>query len=162
MTPADTLVLRRMTDPDVSAVWEMETETFSTPWTADTFRSLIHRAPVELLVAERNEEIVGYAVLWCIADEGELANIAIRGDLRGRGLGAELLDQVIDVARRRGVLSLYLEVRPSNAAAGRLYAGRGFEEVGVRRNYYAKPTEDARVLRLHIPTPLGRPIEETR
>jgi [ribosomal protein S18]-alanine N-acetyltransferase len=157
MDLANTLVLRRMTDPDIDAVWEIENATFSTPWTADTFRSLLHRAPVELLVAERNDELVGYAVLWCIADEGELANIAIRGDLRGSGLGGELLDQVVDVARRRGVQSLYLEVRPSNAAAGRLYGRRGFQEVGVRRGYYSSPAEDARVLRLQIPRPLEGP-----
>ena len=162
MDLADTLVLRRMTDPDIAAVWEIENATFSTPWTADTFRSLLHRGPVELLVAERNDELVGYAVLWCIADEGELANIAIREDLRGGGLGKELLDQVIDVARRRGVLSIYLEVRPSNVVAGRLYDERGFEEVGIRRGYYSKPTEDARVLRLQIPRPLEGPAEQTR
>jgi [ribosomal protein S18]-alanine N-acetyltransferase len=151
---SDTLVLRRMTDADIQAVWEIETETFSTPWTADTFRSLLYRAPVELLVGERNDEVVGYAVLWCIADEGELANIAVCSELRGKGLGRDLLDQVIDVARRRGVISLYLEVRPSNAAAAHLYERSGFEEVGVRRDYYSKPTEDARVLRLCIPRPV--------
>lgn len=151
-----------MTDPDVAAVWEIEQSTFSTPWTVDTFHSLLHRAPVELLVAERDEELVGYAVLWCIADEGELANIAIRKDLRGQGLGKELLEQVIDVARRRGVLNIYLEVRPSNAAAGHLYALRGFEEVGIRRAYYSKPTEDALVLRLQLPRLPAPEDEQTR
>jgi len=162
MELAGTLVLRRMTDRDINAVWEIEAATFSTPWTASTFRSLLHRAPVELLVGERDEQLVGYAVLWCIADEGELANIAVRKDLRGEGLGREFLEQVVDVARGRGVLSLYLEVRPSNAAAAHLYAQQGFEEVGLRRDYYSKPTEDARVLRLRISRPLKRRREQTR
>lgn len=151
-----------MTEGDIGVVWEIEKATFSTPWTADTFRSLMRRSSVELLVAEQDEELVGYAVLWCIAEEGELANIAIRGDLRGEGLGSELLEQVIGVARKRGVLSLYLEVRSSNTAAGRLYAAGGFEEVGIRRDYYSKPTEDARVLRLQILGPPEDPEQQTR
>jgi len=143
-----------MTEKDVPAVWAIEIATFSTPWTQDTFRSLLARAPVELLVYDLDGEVVGYAVLWCIADEGELANIAIREDLRGGGLGSGLLDSVIGVAVRRGVRNLYLEVRPSNERAGRLYESRGFVQVGERRNYYSLPKEDARVLKLELPRAL--------
>jgi [ribosomal protein S18]-alanine N-acetyltransferase len=145
-----TVVFRPMRPDDVAAVAALERATFSAPWTEDTFLSLLRRAPVELLVAADGQEVVGYGVLWCIADEGELANIAVRGDIRGRGLGASLLDHLIETARQRGVKSLYLEVRPSNRTALRLYESRGFDEIGVRKGYYDLPPEDALVLCLRI------------
>jgi [ribosomal protein S18]-alanine N-acetyltransferase len=95
-------------------------------------------------------DVLGYAVLWCVLDQGELANIAVRPELRGRGLGARLLDEVVAACRRRGVTKLYLEVRDSNDAALRLYERFGFREVGRRRSYYQEPREDARVMALEL------------
>jgi ribosomal-protein-alanine N-acetyltransferase len=140
---------------DVHAVVALERASFSTPWTEDTFLSLLRRAPVVLLVAARGAEVVGYAVLWCIADEGELANIAIRDDCRRRGLGTRLLEHVLKTAEAKGVRSLYLEVRPSNQPALKLYQANGFRNIGVRRGYYDRPPEDALVLRLKIGQGIG-------
>ena len=155
--------MRRMTAADVPAVVAIETEAFSTPWQVDTFEGLLDRDGLELLVlvgpAESGggaespagaDEVLGYAVLWCVLDQGELANIAVRPELRGRGLGARLLDEVVAVSRRRGVEKLYLEVRDSNDAALRLYERFGFREVGRRRSYYEEPREDARVMALDL------------
>ncbi|MDZ7780333.1 MAG: ribosomal protein S18-alanine N-acetyltransferase [Gemmatimonadota bacterium] len=140
-----------MTRTDVSDVVAIEKEAFNTPWKADTFEGLVGRDGLVLLVLEDPEAgILGYAVLWCILDQGELANIAIRPDLRGCGLGSRLLDHVVDACRERGVTSLYLEVRDSNAAALTLYERSGFREVGRRRGYYREPREDARVMELVI------------
>lgn len=134
--------------PDVVAI---ETEAFSTPWQADTFEGLIGREGLELLTfADPDDGVLGYAVLWCILDQGELANIAIRPELRGRGLGARLLGEVIGICRRKGVKSLYLEVRESNHAAVLLYERFGFRDVGRRKAYYQNPREDARVMELVI------------
>ena len=136
-----------MTPPDVHAVADIEQEAFTTPWSAETFQGLIGRDGMELLVMEGPEgAVMGYAVLWCILDQGELANIAVRPEDRGRGLGARLLEEVLAVCRARGVASLYLEVRASNEAAIALYERFGFRDVGRRRDYYQSPTEDARVM----------------
>jgi ribosomal protein S18 acetylase RimI-like enzyme len=70
--------------------------------------------------------------------------------MRGRGLGRALLTEVLAVARGRGVESVFLEVRESNAAALGLYRGFGFQEVGQRRGYYDHPREDARILMAKI------------
>ena len=99
---------------------------------------------------EEDGVIVGYGVLWCILDQGELANIAVAREARGRGLGGRLLAYFMDVARRRGVRRLFLEVRESNVVALRLYSSRGFDQIGRRRDYYERPTEDALVLELRI------------
>lgn len=141
------LRVRPMRSEDVAPVVAIELASFTTPWSASTFQALVDRADALLRVVEdADASIVAYAVLWCVADQGELANIAVRDAARGRGVGAFLLDAMIDEARRRGVVSLYLEVRTSNLRARSMYASRGFEEIGRRRDYYEKPREDARVL----------------
>lgn len=145
--PAEVL-LRRMSPDDVDRVEALETENFSIPWKASTFISLLERDPVEAwVVVEGHDEILGYAVLWCIQEDGEIANIAIRKDRRGKGLGSALLARLLEVAQERGVCHVFLEVRPSNTAAGALYEAHGFEEIAVRSGYYDQPKEDARVLR---------------
>jgi [ribosomal protein S18]-alanine N-acetyltransferase len=139
--------VRRMREEDVEAVVDIETGAFSSPWSRETFINLIDRPGLELMVVEdRAEGIVGYAVLWCILDQGELANVAITPRLRGKGLGRLLMTRVIEVARTRGVEALYLEVRVSNAPAADLYQSLGFTEVGVRKGYYDDPKEDARIM----------------
>lgn len=130
----------------IEDVVAIETEAFTTPWQSETFRGLLDRDGIVLLVMTDGEDVVGYAVLWCIADQGELANIAVKEGHRGKGLGAHLLGHVLGVARERGVEKLFLEVRASNEAALAMYARFGFGQVGVRRNYYTRPVEDAHVL----------------
>ncbi len=141
------LSLRPMTPLDVTEVARIETAAFSAPWSERTFRSLLRRSGVELWVAEWGGELAAYAILWRVLDEGELANIAVRKDLRGRGIGSGLLSRILKVAEDSGVRSLYLEVRESNGLAREMYARRGFREIGVRKGYYEGPREDARVLK---------------
>lgn len=143
-------MIRPMAPGDVEEVAALEAATFSTPWRASTFLRLLGRPGAELRVLEEDGQLLAYAVLWCILDEGELANIAVIPEARGRGLGGELLDHLLELARRRGVRRLFLEVRESNDAAHRLYASRGFQQIGVRKAYYDHPREDARVLELRL------------
>ena len=135
-----------LTPEQIEAVVAIETAAFTTPWQAETFRGLLGRDGIVLLTMTEGVEVIGYAVLWCIVDQGELANIAIAEHRRGEGLGAHLLRSVLDAARDRGVEKLFLEVRESNAAALAMYDRFGFDRVGVRRNYYERPVEDAHVM----------------
>jgi len=145
------VVARRMAAPDVDRVVAIEAAAFTSPWRADTFLTLLERPGAELWVLDDPDEgVVGYAVVWCILDQGELANIAVVDTHRGRGYGTYLLTRVIDIARERGVEALYLEVRVSNTGAAELYRRFGFEQVGVRRNYYDAPREDAVVMVLRM------------
>lgn len=143
--------VRKMRPEDVDAVVAIETEAFGSPWRRETFLDLIDRPTAELLVmVEEAEGVVGYAVLWCVLDQGELANVAIARHMRGRGLGRVLLAEVLAVARARGVETVFLEVRESNAPALGLYRRFGFSQVGHRRGYYDHPKEDARILMAKI------------
>lgn len=132
---------------DIAAVVAIESEAFTTPWQASTFQGLLDRDGIELMVMTDAEDgVIGYAVLWVILDQGELANLALTTNRRGAGLGAHLLRHVLDRARLRGVEKLFLEVRASNQRAIDLYHSFGFEDVGIRRAYYDRPREDARVM----------------
>ncbi len=137
-------VARRMEPTDVSRVAVIEAEAFTSPWKADTFQTLLQRPGAELWVLDDPQDgVMAYAVLWCILDQGELANIAVMSGHRGKGHGRRLLELVLDVARKRGVKSIYLEVRASNERAAALYRDFGFTHMGLRRDYYDNPVEDA-------------------
>ncbi|MGK2935046.1 MAG: ribosomal protein S18-alanine N-acetyltransferase [Gemmatimonadaceae bacterium] len=147
---ADALVLRHAALADIERVAELELSCFtSDPWPRQSFESFIDRAGVTFIVAEdpgREEGIVGYAVLIQVAEEAELLNLAVAGNSRRGGIGSSLLRSLLEVAARDGITTVYLEVRESNSAARGLYAAHGFVEVGRRRGYYQRPTEDALIL----------------
>jgi ribosomal-protein-alanine N-acetyltransferase len=150
-----------MSAGDVESVAAIEAEAFTSPWSVQTFASLLDRSGLELLVLEdEHEGVIGYAVLWCILDQGELANVAVTPRLRGRGLGTFLLGRVIEIARARGIENVFLEVRPSNTVAVELYRRFGFQEVGLRKGYYDQPREDALILAARLladPVPIDAP-----
>jgi len=151
MASVDIARIRRMMPADVERVAAIEAEAFTSPWKEDTFRSLLDRPGAELWVLDDPVEgVVGYSVLWCVLDQGELANIAVSPSHRGRGLGGRLLRMMLDLAKDRGVETIYLEVRVSNERAAALYRRFGFEEIGARRGYYDHPKEDAMLMRLRL------------
>lgn len=141
------IVLRDMTWSDLSAVVTIEREAYSVPWSDATFRGLLRRRDAEMITAEAHGRVVGYAVFWCVLDQGELGNVAVAAPARGLGIGARLVAEVLLRAARRHIREVFLEVRPSNSVARRLYEQYGFRAVGRRRNYYQEPVEDALVLR---------------
>ena len=145
------LAIRSLKAEDVAEVVEIENKAFTKPWRAETFDSMIDREGVELMVmVDEVDSVIGYAVLWCILDQGELANLALVPGRRGIGLGAHLLRHVLGVSRDRDLKKLFLEVRSSNTKAIDLYARFGFKDAGVRLGYYESPREDARVMVLDI------------
>jgi ribosomal-protein-alanine N-acetyltransferase len=139
---------------DVNRVSEIEKTSFTDPWSWSAFERLVVERDdrVNFAVAcTANGIVAGYVVAWFVMDEGEIANLAVAAEERGKGIGAALLRAAIAAARAREVTTLYLEVRSSNTAARALYASHGFMEVGRRRGYYRRPVEDALVLRLVLP-----------
>lgn len=133
---------------DLATVAEIEREVFSDPWSMRSFREAIEHPAVHFTCARSADgRVLGYVVAWFVADQGEIANLAVAQAGWGQGVGRALLDHALDEAVRRGVTAVYLEVRDSNDRARRLYRSSGFEEVGRRRRYYSKPVEDAIVLR---------------
>ncbi len=100
--------------------------------------------------AEDNAAIEGFLIAQCVSTEWEIENVAVAGPARRRGLGTRLLLEFLNLARRNGAESVFLEVRPSNTAARNLYEKWAFVESARRSGYYQTPPEDALVYRLQL------------
>jgi [ribosomal protein S18]-alanine N-acetyltransferase len=144
------VALRRAVAADLDAVVTIERASFTDPpWSRESFSALIDSPRAYFTVACESPvgRVVGYVVAWFVADEAEIANLAVAPDRRDRGVGSRLLDAALTEARLAGARVVHLEVRDSNAAARALYGSRGFTTVGRRRRYYREPVEDALLLR---------------
>jgi ribosomal-protein-alanine N-acetyltransferase len=135
---------------DLPAVLDIEIASYTIPWSEATFRGLLRRRDAVMIIAETKGSLIGYAAAWFVTDQGELGNVAVAAEWRCRGVGARLVEEVIAHACERGAREVFLEVRPSNPRAQRLYTRLGFREVGRRRNYYSDPAEDALVMRRQV------------
>lgn len=146
-----TLDIRGARRDDLEVVVEIERVSFGDPWTRGMFSThLAHRHGNDFLVADDDSSVVGYAISRTVVDESELLNIAVDPARRNQSIGARLLDAMMERCESRGAADMWLEVRASNAGARKLYTGRGFVAVGVRKSYYQAPREDAIVLRADL------------
>ena len=139
---------------DIDAVAAIENRSYVVPWTPGFFRDCL-RAGHQCWVLEAGTQLLGYGVLSAAAGEAHILNICIAPEYQGRGHGRRLLRRLIDLARWHKAQQVFLEVRPSNPAAIALYRDEGFNEIGLRPNYYpsAKGREDAIVMALELLPP---------
>ena len=143
-------VVREMTVDDLVQVMVIENENFSRPWTDKGFLSFLLRHDTLFLVAEENGEIIGFAGVVMVLDEAELTNVAVMKSQQKQGVGRLLIESLMRLISEWEVKLLHLEVRVSNASAISLYRRIGFEEVGMRHDYYEEPREDAILMRREI------------
>jgi ribosomal-protein-alanine N-acetyltransferase len=143
--------IREMRQGDLPRVAGIEREAYEFPWSPGIFRDCLLAGYTSLVTEERGE-IAGYAIMSVAAGEAHLLNLCVAAGVRRHGHGTRLLEYVLARALTVGAERLYLEVRPSNAAALALYKAKGFEQIGVRRAYYraANGSEDAVVLALRL------------
>jgi len=139
--------IRRMRHADVADVAEIERATYGFPWSPGIFRDCL-LAGYNSVVLESGSEIIGYGIVSIAAGEAHVLNICISRGWQNRGHGYRLLDFLLSQAHAAGAARVFLEVRPSNQAARRLYRKAGFEVIGVRKDYYRADggNEDAVVL----------------
>lgn len=137
------LTVRQMEEADLGSVARIEASIFSKPWSEEGFRDSLKLPNTVYLVAEQDGSIAGYIGMLCVLDEGEITNVAVAEGFRRQGIGERLLSSLLQAGRKEGVDSFTLEVRESNSSARKLYRKLGFQEEGIRRNFYEKPTEDA-------------------
>ncbi len=138
--------IRNMVPEDVQAVVQIEKDVFSTPWTRQGFFDALSQEQNIFLTAWTDNRIVGYCGMYVAADEGEITNVAVAEDARGRGVGRKLVAEIIRQAAASGVVQIFLEVRRSNQIARNLYESRGFVPQGIRKRFYRLPEEDAVVM----------------
>jgi ribosomal-protein-alanine N-acetyltransferase len=142
---------RPLVEADLDRVAAIERAAFSDPWPRRSFEELLAQQHVRALALGADPgRLSGYALFSLVAGEGEILNFAVDPAVRRRGLGRRLLDAVLDAMRSAGTTAVFLEVRQSNDAAQRLYAGVGFRAVALRRGYYRNPTEHAVTMTLQL------------
>ena len=143
--------IRPMRAGDVLEVVAIERAAYQFPWSEGIFRDCLRVGYVCRAVTV-GEELVGYGVMSVGAGEAHILNLCIAEGHRCCGLGRLLLRSLLECAGAAGAGEAFLEVRPSNTSAIRLYLAMGFEQVGMRRGYYqaVNGREDAAVLKLTL------------
>lgn len=144
---------RTMVHDDLPVVSNIEKRSYEFPWSHGVFRDCL-LAGYTCIVLEREDRVVGYAILSVAAGEAHVLNLCVDPDYRNLGYGDRLLDEVLLRARHASVGEVFLEVRPSNVNALSLYRKKGFRQIASRRAYYQarEGREDAAVLSLILKT----------
>lgn len=132
---------------DIKQIAAIERQIFAEPWKEEGFREALNRKENVFLILFLEGEIAGYGLCYTMCDEGEIPTIAISPQFQGEGYGKILLRELLKRSVERGVERIFLEVRESNLAARCLYEKSGFEMVGIRKDFYKNPKEDARLMR---------------
>lgn len=141
----------KMVSADLDAVIRIEQAVYTHPWTRGNFDDSL-RAGYHCGTYRLERELIGYFVLMIAVEEAHLLNLSVAADRQRQGIGSTLLREVLRICRTQQARHLFLEVRPSNAAALALYAGFDFKQVAQRRAYYPAHggREDALVLNFEL------------
>ena len=140
--------LRPMHEFDIPVIAAIEKAAYQFPWSEGIFRDCL-RVGYVCRVLDVGGDLGGYGIMSVGAGEAHILNVCIREQFRSRGFARKVMVYLLERARSAGMSEAFLEVRPSNVAAARLYHSLGFEQVGIRRGYYQASVgrEDAAVLR---------------
>lgn len=138
--------IRPMTKQDLPEVIRIEEESFSTPWSRESFENELDNPMTHYYVCLQEGVIIGYGGFWNIMGEANITNIAIAGPKRGQGMGSQFVAMLMKEAKRLNITAMTLEVRESNHSGIRIYQKNGFQSAGIRKNYYTKPIENALIM----------------
>lgn len=136
-----------MNEHHVPQIALLERECFADPWSEQSIASELHNPLSLWLVAQEGQTLLGYVGSQTCQDETDMMNIAVSPASRRQGVARALIEALVSALRERGSKQLTLEVRASNGPARQLYESLGFLQVGLRKNYYRNPKEDALILR---------------
>lgn len=141
-----------MTEDDIPRAAWLEKMIFTDPWSEKVYRETFKIPDVRYVAVcddEADEEMIGAAGVRNIVGTGEITNVMLLPEYRGRGIGRQMLCEVIEIGRQIGAKDFTLEVRKSNENAIRLYESLGFESAGIRPHFYQNPAEDAVIMWLY-------------
>jgi len=147
----DSFVFRDMREEDIDQVLEVEHASFTTPWSREAFyNELFNNKFAVYIVLEEDNKIIGYCGTWVVIDEAHVTNVAIMPGYRGKKLGEALMSKLMSVSREMGAKTMTLEVRMTNYVAQSLYRKLGFQNGGIRNNYYSDNQEDAQIMWVNL------------
>ena len=141
------MMIVNMNESHVAQVAALEKICFSDPWSENSVASELKNPLSCWLVAEEDGKVAGYVGSQTVIDESDMMNVAVHPDHRRKGIAEALVAELVEALKKRESRCLTLEVRASNEPAKALYNKLGFEQVGLRKNYYRNPKEDALILR---------------
>ena len=152
MGKEEPIKLDLMKREDIDQVLAIEQASFSMPWSRNLFLSEF-RSPIisNLIVALADvseRTVFGFTVFWLVEDEMHILNLAVKPEFRRKGIARRLVLAALKRGHDKGAKRAFLEVRVSNVAAQKLYSNLGFSGIGVRRDYYDSPIEDAVLMTL--------------
>ena len=125
----------KMRVADLAEVVAVESAIYTHPWTPGNFTDSLN-SRYDCATYRLGVELIGYFVVFVAVGEAHLLNLSVAANRQRQGVASTLLREAMRVARERRALEIFLEVRPSNAAALALYAGFSFKQIGFRRDYY--------------------------
>ncbi len=134
--------LRQAVTGDVNAIARIETACFGDPWSVQGIEDALTYSYSTMLTAVLGGDIVGFACLYQMVDEGEIVQVAVTPKFQGQGIGRQLLGGLIRHGIEHGVTRFILDVRVSNDRAVKLYEKAGFKKLALQKNFYSQPTED--------------------
>lgn len=143
------VIIRKLQPEDVEVVSQIETASFSMPWSAESFLEMIRAEHCLYLVAEADKRVVGCCGLITVCREGNVSNVVVDESMRGKGIGQALLSELILQGQAMEITDFSLEVRVSNQVAIHIYEKFGFVSEGIRPNFYERPVEDAMIMWRH-------------
>ena len=145
------LIFRPMVEDDLPGIMRVEQAAYEFPWTETIFRDCL-RVGYCCWILESDDELVAHGVMSVAAGESHILNLCVHPDSQNIGLGKDMLSHLMEIAGHHGAEMVFLEVRPSNEAAIRLYMSAGFDEVGIRNDYYPAESgrEDALIMARNI------------
>ena len=120
---------------DLDAVYRLEVANYPVPWSKGVIKDCI-QSDYQSVLLKQNQSIIGYAFLMVGFEECHLLNMCIDKHVQNQGLGRKLLQYLENICKYHQSTSFLLEVRKSNPIAHSLYSSFGFEQIGVRKNYY--------------------------
>ena len=144
------ITVRQMEEKDIDSLVIIEEECFSLPWSKKAFQESYVKDYAYFFVAEVDKEIVGYVGLYKMGNDGDITNIAISSLHRRKGIGYKLMSSVLDFAKRENMEHITLEVRESNIPAIKKKKKLGFVKVGIRKDFYEKPVENAAIMTYEV------------
>ena len=125
---------------------KLEKICFSQPWSYQSLEEELSNDTAYFFTALDGEKVIGYIGLYIVCESCFVSNIAVFPEYRRKGVATALIERACECAKEHGTDFISLEVRPSNVSALALYEKFGFEEMGLRKNYYRNPTEDALIM----------------
>jgi ribosomal-protein-alanine N-acetyltransferase len=139
-------LIRKMTEQDLDCIMRIEKESFTLPWSRESFAGELKNQFSNYLVCDCEGEVAAYVGIWVVYEEAHITNVAVGVKYRRMGIGRALMLEAEKLARQKKAHCILLEVRPSNQAALNMYRELGYVPTGLRKAYYSDNQEDAIVM----------------